>query len=47
LGSQCEHSVAELVEQIGSILGKKLKAVSDAERRRPETSMSAAAATEG
>jgi NAD dependent epimerase/dehydratase len=38
LGSQCEHSVAELVELIGLILNKKLKAVSDAERRRPEMS---------
>jgi NAD dependent epimerase/dehydratase len=38
LGSQCEHSVAELVELIGSILNKKLKTVSDAERRRPEMS---------
>jgi NAD dependent epimerase/dehydratase len=38
LGSQCEQTVADLVSQVGSILNKKLKVVSDAKRRRPETS---------
>jgi nucleoside-diphosphate-sugar epimerase len=38
LGSQCEYSVQELVDLVGSVLNKKLTAVSDAGRRRPETS---------
>jgi NAD dependent epimerase/dehydratase len=38
LGSQTEYSVAELVQMIGTILNKKLRVVTDAARRRPETS---------
>ena len=38
LGSQCEYSVAELVEIVGKILNKRLRVVSEAGRRRPEAS---------
>ncbi len=38
LGSQREHSIAELVDRIGSILNRKLKVVADAGRRRPDAS---------
>jgi NAD dependent epimerase/dehydratase len=38
LGSQHEYTVSELVETIGSILGKTLKVVSDSGRCRPGTS---------
>ncbi len=38
LGSQCEYSVRDLVDLVGSVLNKKLKTISDARRRRPETS---------
>jgi NAD dependent epimerase/dehydratase len=38
LGSQQEHSVAELVGLVGSILNKKLSVVSDTGRRRPKAS---------
>jgi NAD dependent epimerase/dehydratase len=38
LGSQQEHSIAELVGLVGVILNKKLRTVSDAGRRRPEAS---------
>jgi NAD dependent epimerase/dehydratase len=38
LGSQCEYSVADLVEMIGAILNKKLKVITDAGRRRPRES---------
>jgi NAD dependent epimerase/dehydratase len=38
LGSECEYSISELVGLIGAILNKKLKVISEAERRRPKTS---------
>jgi NAD dependent epimerase/dehydratase len=38
LGSQREYAISELVESIGSILGRKLKVVSDPRRRRPSAS---------
>jgi dTDP-glucose 4,6-dehydratase len=38
LGSAQETSVAELVEMIGAILGKRLKIVSESKRQRPGTS---------
>jgi NAD dependent epimerase/dehydratase len=38
LGSQQESSILELVEAVGTILGRKLKVVSDAGRRRPKAS---------
>jgi len=38
LGSAREFSVAEIVQLVGSILGRRLRVVSDARRRRPETS---------
>jgi NAD dependent epimerase/dehydratase len=38
LGSQQESSIADLVEMVGAILGRKLKVISEAGRRRPEAS---------
>jgi NAD dependent epimerase/dehydratase len=38
IGSQQEHSIAELAEAVGKILRKKLTVVPDAGRRRPEAS---------
>jgi dTDP-glucose 4,6-dehydratase len=38
LGSNCETSVAELVEIVGKLLGKKLEPVSEKSRRRPKSS---------
>jgi dTDP-glucose 4,6-dehydratase len=38
LGSQREYAISELVAMIGSILGRKLKVVSDSGRRRPRAS---------
>jgi NAD dependent epimerase/dehydratase len=38
LGSQQESSIADLVEMVGTILGRKLKVISEAGRRRPKAS---------
>jgi NAD dependent epimerase/dehydratase len=38
LGSQEEHSIAEVVQMIGTILNKQLSVITDAARRRPQTS---------
>jgi NAD dependent epimerase/dehydratase len=38
LGAQCEYSISELVDNIGRVLGRKLKVVSDSRRRRPGAS---------
>jgi NAD dependent epimerase/dehydratase len=38
LGSQHESTIAELVEMVGNLLGRKLKVVAEAERRRPKAS---------
>jgi NAD dependent epimerase/dehydratase len=38
LGSQQECSIAELVDMVGTILGRNLKVVSEAGRRRPKAS---------
>ncbi len=38
LGSSQETSVADLVAMVGSILGKKLKVLSESKRRRPDAS---------
>jgi NAD dependent epimerase/dehydratase len=38
LGSQQESSIADLVEMVGAILGRKLKVISETGRRRPKAS---------
>jgi NAD dependent epimerase/dehydratase len=38
LGSQSDHSIAEIAGIVGKILGKKLKIISETGRRRPEQS---------